>query len=67
MEEGTLIRDHVLKMISYIHELESLGAEVDGGTKIDAIMSSLPESFNPFILNFHMNKLLGKNQVFKFL
>lgn len=35
MEADTSVRDHVLKMISYINELETLGAE------IDAILSSL--------------------------
>lgn len=57
MVADTPVRDHVLKIISYINELEILGAEVDGEIKIDAIPSSLCESFNPFILNFRMNKL----------
>lgn len=57
MVVDTPIRDHVLKIISYINELEILGAEVDGEIKIDAIPSSFCKSFNPFILNFRMNKL----------
>ena len=30
MAEGTLVRDHVLKMITHLNELEILGAEIDG-------------------------------------
>lgn len=57
MAAGTLVRHHVKKMLSYTNELETWAAKIDGETKIDAILSSLPKSFSPFILNFHMNKL----------
>ncbi|XP_017701902.1 uncharacterized protein LOC108511839 [Phoenix dactylifera] len=57
MVEGTAVRDHVLKMISYIDELETLGANIDGETKVDAILSSLSENYNQFILNYNMNKM----------
>ena len=30
MVEGILVRDHVLKMIAHLNELEILGAEIDG-------------------------------------
>ena len=30
MAEGTPVRDHVLKMISHLNELDILGAEIDG-------------------------------------
>ena len=30
--EGTLVREHVLKMIGYINVLEVLGVEIDGET-----------------------------------
>ena len=30
MAEGTPVRDHVLKMIYHLNELEVLGAEIDG-------------------------------------
>ncbi|XP_057948176.1 uncharacterized protein LOC131143824 [Malania oleifera] len=32
MAEGTLVRDHVLKMISLLNELETLGSKIDGET-----------------------------------
>ena len=44
--EGTPIRDHVLKMIALLNELEILGAEIDGETQIDFVLNSLQsESF----------------------
>ena len=32
MAEGTPIQDHVLKIISYLNEMEILGAEIDEKT-----------------------------------
>ena len=57
MVEGTPVREHVLKMISFINELDLLGAEMDAETKVDAILSSLADSFNQFIMNYNMNKM----------
>ncbi|XP_028073555.1 uncharacterized protein LOC114275751 [Camellia sinensis] len=58
MVEGTPVREHVLKMISFINILENLDVNIDGETKIDAILSALPDSYNQFILNYNMNKLI---------
>jgi hypothetical protein len=57
MVEGTPVREHVLKMISFINELDMLGAEMDAEIKVDAILSSLTDSFNQFIMNYNMNKM----------
>jgi hypothetical protein len=57
MVEGTPVQEHVLKMISFINELDMLGAEMDAKTKVDAILSSLTDSFNQFIMNYNMNKM----------
>ena len=57
MVEGTPVREHVLKMISFINELDMLGAEMDVEIKVDAILSSLTNSFNQFIMNYNMNKM----------
>ena len=46
MVEGTLVREHVLKMISFINELDMLGAEIDSETQVDVILASLLDSFN---------------------
>ena len=58
MVEGTPVREHVLKMISFINELDMLGAEIDSETQVDAILASLPNSFNRFIMNYNMNKMV---------
>ena len=56
MGEGTPVRDHVLKMISHLNELEILGAEIDGECQVDIVLMSLPESFKNFRLNYSMSK-----------
>ena len=56
MAETTPVRDHVLKMISLLNELEILGAEIDGESQVDIILQSLPYSYKQFFLNYNMNK-----------
>ncbi|KAL8091512.1 hypothetical protein AgCh_033945 [Apium graveolens] len=56
MAEGTPVRDHVLKMMLHLNEIEILGAELDGETQIDIILMSLSKSFEQFRLNYNMNK-----------
>ena len=56
MAEGTPVRDHVLRMMSHLNEMEILGADIDGETQIDIILMSLPKSFEQFRLNYTMNK-----------
>ena len=56
MAEGTPVRDHVLKMITHLNELEILGAEIDGESRVDIVLMSLPESFKNFRLNYSMSK-----------
>ena len=58
MVEGTPVREHVLKMISFINELDMLGAKINSETQVDAILASLPDSFNQFIMNYNMNKMV---------
>ena len=38
MAQGTLIREHCLKMISYLNTLEILGADIDGESQADMIL-----------------------------
>ena len=45
MAEGTLVREHVLKMIGFLNELETLGATINTQTQVDIILNSLPASF----------------------
>ena len=41
MMEGTLVREYALKMISFLNELKTLGANIDAQTQVDMILSSL--------------------------
>ena len=56
MAQGTLVREHCLKMISYLNTMEVLGADIDGESQVDMILPSLPKSFKVFRLNYNMNK-----------
>lgn len=58
MSEGTPVRDHMLKMMACLNELEILGAEIDGESQIDIILMTLPDRFEPFRLNYNMNRRL---------
>lgn len=51
------MREHMLKMMSYVNELDMLGAEIDAISKIDKVLVSLPHSFNQFMLNYNINKM----------
>ena len=44
-------------MIRYIESLQSLGFPLDDDLATDVILQSLPASFEPFIMNYHMNGL----------
>src|SRR5262249_5136674 len=57
MSEGSSVQAHVLKMIEWIRRLDKLGFELSDELSTDLILQSLPDSFNPFILNYNMNKL----------
>ncbi|XP_019262041.1 PREDICTED: uncharacterized protein LOC109239900 [Nicotiana attenuata] len=59
MVEGSSVRDHVLKMMSLLNELEVLGANIDKDTQVEMILQTLPDSFQQFrlCLNYNMNKM----------
>ena len=57
MAEGTLVREHILKMIEFLNELETLGATIDTQTQVDIIFNSLPTSFAQFKLDYNMNQM----------
>ena len=61
MVETTPVRDHVLKMISLLNELEILGAEIDWESQVDVILQSLPDSYKQFFLNYNMKHNCLKN------
>ncbi|XP_074590628.1 uncharacterized protein LOC141846487 [Curcuma longa] len=58
MKEGTPVREHILKSMAHLNEIEVLGGEIDGETQVDIILQTLPKSFEQFRLNYNMNKRL---------
>ena len=56
MAEGTLVQDHVLKMIVHLNELDILGDEIDGESQVNIRLMSQLESFKNFRLNYSMSK-----------
>ena len=56
MAQGNPVREHCLKMISYLNTLKVLGVDIDGESQVDMILQSLPESFEEFRLKYNMNK-----------
>ncbi|KAH0715228.1 hypothetical protein KY284_008133 [Solanum tuberosum] len=57
MVEGSPVKDHVLNMMSYLNEVEILGAAIDKEFQVEMILQNLPESFQQFRLNYNMNKM----------
>ncbi|KAH0764752.1 hypothetical protein KY285_000623 [Solanum tuberosum] len=55
--EGSYVREHVLKLMNYLNELEILGAEIDKESQVEMILQTLPDSFQQFRLNYNMNKM----------
>ena len=56
MAQGISIREHCLKMISYLNTLKVLGANIDGESQADMILQSLPKLIEEFRFNYNMNK-----------
>ena len=57
LAEGAPVSPHVIKMIGYIESLQRLGFPLDDDISTTVILQSLPASFEPFIMNYHMNGL----------
>ncbi|KAK4383112.1 Retrovirus-related Pol polyprotein from transposon RE2 [Sesamum angolense] len=57
MTEGSSVEEHGVKMLSLMEKLEDLKAGLKNDTYIDVILQSLPPSYDPFIINFNMNRL----------
>ncbi|XP_077223985.1 uncharacterized protein LOC143857445 [Tasmannia lanceolata] len=52
MVEGTPVRDHMLKMMGSLNELDISGAIMDAEMQIDIILSSLCGSFKEFFMTY---------------
>nr|XP_016459920.1 PREDICTED: uncharacterized protein LOC107783461 [Nicotiana tabacum] len=57
MAEGSSVRDHVLKMMGLLNELEVLGAVIDKESQVEMVLQTLPDNFQQFCLNYNMNKM----------
>ena len=57
LAQGNPVSPHVIKMIGYIESLEKLGFPLSQELATDVILQSLPQSYEPFILNFNMNSM----------
>jgi hypothetical protein len=57
LTQGAPVSPHVIKMIGYIESLQRLGFPLNDELTVDVILQSLPASFEPFTLNYHMNGL----------
>ena len=44
MDEGTTVRDYVLKIFDHLNTQEILGGEIDIESQIDIILELLPDS-----------------------
>ncbi|KAL0445123.1 UNVERIFIED_CONTAM: hypothetical protein Slati_2235000 [Sesamum latifolium] len=56
MTEGSSVHCHGVKMLS-LEKLEDLKAGLNNDTYIDVILQSLSPSYDPFIVNYNMNRL----------
>ena len=57
LQEGGNVGDHVLNMIGLLERLEELNIFLDTKLEVELNLQPLLDSFGPFIMNFHMNKL----------
>ena len=53
MEDGTRVRDHVLKMTDYLNEVEIHGVQIE--TKINMVIKSLLDTFREFKVGYILN------------
>lgn len=57
MKKGVSVREHVLNMISLLHEAQMHGAVMDEKTQVSIILEFLTPAFSAFTTNYVMNKL----------
>ncbi|KAL0420816.1 UNVERIFIED_CONTAM: hypothetical protein Slati_3104500 [Sesamum latifolium] len=57
MAEGSSVQNHGVKMLFLVEKLEDLKAGLNNDTYIDVILQSLSQSYDPFIVNYNMNRL----------
>jgi hypothetical protein len=69
LTEGSPVSPHVIKMMGYIETLDKLRCELMDDLATDVILQSLPVSYEPFIMHFHvsgMEKIVAElHEIFK--
>jgi hypothetical protein len=63
LAEDSPVSPHVIKMMDYIETLDKLSCELKDDLATDVILQSILTSYEPFIMNFHMNgmeKIMAK-------
>jgi hypothetical protein len=55
LAEGSPVSPHMIKMMGYIKTIDKLGCELKDDLANDVILLSLPVTYEPFIMKFHMN------------
>jgi hypothetical protein len=54
LAEGSPISPHMIKMMGYMETMDKLGCELKDDLANDMILQSLPVTYEPFIMKFHM-------------
>ncbi|KAL0367228.1 UNVERIFIED_CONTAM: hypothetical protein Sradi_3612900 [Sesamum radiatum] len=54
---GSSVHSNGIKMLSLVEKLKDLKVGLNIDTYIDVILQSLPPSYDPFIINYNMNRL----------
>jgi hypothetical protein len=57
LAESSPVSPHVIKIMGYIETLDKLGCKLNDDLATDVILQSLLTSYEPFIINFHMNDM----------
>ncbi|XP_073294918.1 uncharacterized protein [Primulina huaijiensis] len=57
MRDGASVHEHGLKMIGLVDKLVGMDLILPSELTTDVLLLSLPSSFDPFVVNFNMNKL----------
>ncbi|KAL3629797.1 hypothetical protein CASFOL_027019 [Castilleja foliolosa] len=57
LREGASVHEHGLKMMTLLEKLVNLEVVLPHQLSVDLILLSLPSSYEPFIVNYNMNKL----------
>ena len=55
MAEGGSVGEHIVKMIGYAERLKTLEFPIPASHMMDMMLSSLPPSYNGFVMNYNMS------------